>query len=150
REGVPAAQQRLLFAGKELADDKTIDGCGIKKETILHLVLKKNEEHLKQLSNFEQAELKTAQSARMANFYNSSAGLNDEVAVYRDTESKFDKHANPSGDTFDLGRDGQFKDFTVLIGQFYSFSMKTPIEALRRKGFTVLHTTNEQSFLQNL
>ena len=150
REGVPVNQQRVLFAGKELADDKTIDGSGIKKETILHLVLKKKEENLQQLTAFEKKEMAVAQSEKLSTFYNASAGLNDEVKIYRDSESKFDKFDNPAGEGFDLGRDGQFKDFTVVIGQWYQFDMTKPIAALRKKGFTVVHTTSEKQFLDNL
>jgi len=41
REGVPVHSQRILFAGKELDDSKSISECGVQKEGIVHLVLKK-------------------------------------------------------------------------------------------------------------
>lgn len=39
REGIPVVQQRLIFQGKKLQDDKTVDSYKLQAGTILHLVV---------------------------------------------------------------------------------------------------------------
>ncbi|KAE9406689.1 ubiquitin [Gymnopus androsaceus JB14] len=39
QSGIPPAQQRLIFGGRQLADDKTAKDCGIQPGAVLHLVL---------------------------------------------------------------------------------------------------------------
>jgi hypothetical protein len=70
--------------------------------------------------------------------------------------SAYDHYGNPTGREYDLGRDGAFMGFNILIAQFYSdfqfndAAMQVPIAALNAKGFQVKHVKTENECITEL
>jgi hypothetical protein len=65
-----------------------------------------------------------------------------------------DAYGNQASEEFDLGQDGAFSDYSVLVGIFYhevaSCWNKNAGAALKKKGFRVTITTSETEFVNYL
>ena len=43
KEGIPRGQQRLIFAGKEQDDERTLDACSVQSGSTLYLLLNQDD-----------------------------------------------------------------------------------------------------------
>ncbi|CAF4082859.1 unnamed protein product, partial [Rotaria sp. Silwood1] len=77
--------------------------------------------------------------------YNEVAGKSNIIDA-----NEYDRYGNPTGREYDLGRDGAFIGFSILIGQFCYFDMQHPIDALKIKGFQVKHVKTENECITEL
>ncbi|CAF0928071.1 unnamed protein product [Adineta steineri] len=83
--------------------------------------------------------------------YNDVAGKSNIIGA-----SKYDRYGNATGREYDLGRDGAFMGFNILIAQFYYDSqfndtaMQVPIDELKKKGFQVKHIKTEDECITEL
>eukprot|EP01112_Ceratiomyxa_fruticulosa_P018350 TRINITY_DN5848_c0_g1_i1.p1 TRINITY_DN5848_c0_g1~~TRINITY_DN5848_c0_g1_i1.p1 ORF type:complete len:507 (-),score=124.58 TRINITY_DN5848_c0_g1_i1:161-1681(-) len=86
----------------------------------------------------------------IVNFYTEYAGMNDEINA-----EKRDQYSNPAGNEFDLGVEGAFNQFTILVGSFFSSIykekfMSQPGQRLLQKGFQVVFVNTHKEFIDNL
>jgi hypothetical protein len=87
----------------------------------------------------------------VSTFYNDAAGKSNITNA-----SGYDQYGNPKGRTYDLGRDGVYTEFHILIAQFYidtqfdDKAMQVPIDALKVKGFQVKHVKTENECITEL
>ena len=87
----------------------------------------------------------------VSSFYNDAAGKSNITDA-----SGYDQYGNPTGRIYDLGRDGAFKEFRILIAQFYidfqfnDAAIQVPIAALKVKGFEVKHVKTEEECIKEL
>jgi len=87
-------------------------------------------------------------------YYNVHAGTSGKGAP----DTVLDRHKNPSGSQFDLGRDGAFRGMTLLVGLFTSTddtdvpntAVDKSIPILEKKGFKVVVVSNEEAFISSL
>ena len=111
------------------------------------------------------AKQRTATSSSSSNataVTNNTATISAPLQAYNDVKGKsditdalaYDCHWNPVGREYDLGRDGAFMGFSILIGQLCggipSADMQKPIDALKMKGFQVKYIITEDECIKEL
>eukprot|EP01112_Ceratiomyxa_fruticulosa_P012216 TRINITY_DN3375_c0_g1_i10.p1 TRINITY_DN3375_c0_g1~~TRINITY_DN3375_c0_g1_i10.p1 ORF type:complete len:517 (+),score=118.81 TRINITY_DN3375_c0_g1_i10:274-1824(+) len=83
-------------------------------------------------------------------FYSEYAGMHDEIST-----TKRDAFSNPEGSDFDLGKEGAFDKFTILVGNFFSginekSFLDMPGKKLKQKGFGITYTADKDVFFRHL
>jgi len=74
--------------------------------------------------------------------------------VYTENGVEYDQHGNILSKEFDLGIDGAFNDFSLLIGTFVNrgnlsdYFVGLAVKSLEKKGFRVTYTSEEGNFVQ--
>ncbi|UJR07113.1 hypothetical protein I4U23_011401 [Adineta vaga] len=106
----------------------------------------------------------TAPSSSSSNVITNNTTISVPSQAYNDVLGKsnitdalaYDCHWNPVGREYDLGRDGAFMGFSILIAQFYAdcqfndTAMQKPIDELKMKGFQVKHVKTEYECIKEL
>eukprot|EP01133_Synstelium_polycarpum_P015496 gene15496-18405_t len=79
----------------------------------------------------------------IVHFYTENAGVHETSNAPRD------KFNNPLGKEYDLGIEGAFTSFTILIGRFYNLELKCEAD-LKSKGFNLIIVSTQKQFIDAL
>ncbi|EGC35490.1 hypothetical protein DICPUDRAFT_33321 [Dictyostelium purpureum] len=79
----------------------------------------------------------------IVHFYTENAGTHK-------TNVELDKFNNPTGLEHDLGLEGAFTQFTILIGKFYKYIDTDSRNALKSKGFNIVDAGTQKEFVEKL
>jgi len=114
-----------------------------------------NQQALSQLQNRQQYVCQQVQQSQQTNLSQQNfqqQNQTNEVIVENGIE--YDKHGNLLSEEFDLGKDGSFNDFWILIGLFPDELETTWNElakkSLEKKGFNVVVERRENKFIELL
>ncbi|CAF0976311.1 unnamed protein product [Adineta steineri] len=119
------------------------------RAVVSRVVRKKSSKQKKRI--VKQRATKTSTTSAPLQPYNDVAGKSNITNAIG-----YDHFGNPTGREYDLGRDGAFMGFNILIAQFYYDSqfndtaMQVPIDELKKKGFQVKHIKTEDECITEL
>ncbi|KAN0029721.1 hypothetical protein ACTA71_007857 [Dictyostelium dimigraforme] len=80
----------------------------------------------------------------IVHYYTENAG------THINTNVELDQYSNPKGVEHDLGVEGAFTQFTILIGIFYDGTDLECIKDLKSKGFQIVESRTQKDFIEKL
>jgi hypothetical protein len=116
-----------------------------------------HQKQIRRMNGMKYLKLHSVKNPNILRYYNQYAGAKISE-LKKGVQFELDQYKNPKGSEFDLGRQGAFGEFRILVGNFYSdnpeFNKKTfdmyAKRAMETKGFSLDYVETEEEFMTKL